>query len=62
MKDYPDARKAPDNLMKLGMTLAQLGESGQACLTFSEVPARYPNADQNVLRRTEIEACRAGCR
>jgi len=60
-KGWPDGAKAPDSLLKLGMTLSGLGQREEACLTFTEFPGRYPNASQTLLRRAQIEAERTQC-
>ena len=58
---YPDSQKAADNLLKLGMSLAQLNKKEDACGTFSEVAKRYPNAAANILQRAKRERERLGC-
>ena len=40
----PNATKAPDNLLKMGMSLTQLGQMDRACQTFAELERRHPNA------------------
>ncbi len=60
-KGWPEGPKAPDSLLKLGMTLAGLGQREEACLTFTQFPARYPNASDSLRRRAEIEAQRTQC-
>ena len=39
-----DAPRAPDNLLKLGMALAAMGDRDKACQTFGELGKRHPNA------------------
>src|SRR3546814_4312161 len=41
---YPDNSKAPDNLLKLGMSLASLGSTQDACGTFTVLLDRYADA------------------
>ena len=60
-QSYPDSQKAADNLLKLGMSLAQLKKKQDACGTFSEVAKRYPNAAANILQRAKRERERLGC-
>ena len=60
-RGWPEGPKAPDSLLKLGMTLAGLGQREEACLTFTEFPGRYPNASPTLLRRAQIEAERTQC-
>ncbi len=43
-QEYPGNSKAPDNLLKLGKSLAALGETTDACGTYSELIQRFPNA------------------
>ncbi|MEM1273060.1 MAG: tol-pal system protein YbgF [Pseudomonadota bacterium] len=38
----PDASRAPDSLQRLGVALAELGQTEEACLTLGEVENRYP--------------------
>jgi tol-pal system protein YbgF len=60
-QQYPNNSKAPDNLLKLGMSLGALGNNGDACGTFAELLKRYPQAAATVLRRTQQEQQRYGC-
>jgi tol-pal system protein YbgF len=60
-RGWPKGPKAPDSLLKLGMTLAGLGQKDEACLTFKELPALYPDASQSLLQRADIESQRAQC-
>ncbi len=58
---YPASGKAPDNLLKLGMSLAALGETGDACTAFGELSSRYPGAAANVKDRVARERQKYGC-
>ncbi|MCI4662569.1 MAG: tol-pal system protein YbgF [Neomegalonema sp.] len=60
-RDHPKALRAPDSLLKLGITMAQLGKPQEACLTFGQLGKRFPDASSSVKRRTQVEAQRAGC-
>lgn len=59
-KKYPTSRRAPDSLLKLGISLNRLGQAEQACAAFSAVSAEYPKA-VDARRRAQAEAKRAGC-
>lgn len=59
--EYAASPKAPDSLLKLGMTLVILGEKKTGCDAFAELASRFPNASKSVIRRAEIESQRAGC-
>ncbi len=58
---YASSVKAPDSLLKLGMTLAALGQQEQACATLGELTRRFPSASQAVTQRAQLERTRAGC-
>ncbi len=58
---YSGSTKAPDSLLKLGMTLAALGQQEQACATLGELNRRFPSATQAVKQRAQLERTRAGC-
>lgn len=58
---YATSAKAPDSLLKLGMTLTALGEKKTGCDAFAELNARFPDAKSAVRKRAEIERKRADC-
>ena len=60
-QEFPNNSKAPDNLLKLGMSLAALGRKSDACGTYAEVLKRYPEAAVTVTRRTKQERQRLTC-
>jgi len=60
-KNFPDSNKASDNLLKLAMSLANLDQTDQACLTFKELSERYPDAPSSIKQRAAFESQRAGC-
>jgi tol-pal system protein YbgF len=57
----PESPKAPDNLLKLGMSLAALGDSQRACQTFAELESRHPNAPAPIKQTLLRERTTAGC-
>jgi len=59
--DYPEGRKAPDSLLKLGLSLSGLGEPGAACATYSELLNKYPNAPRTIRKRAGREHKRGKC-
>ena len=59
-KEYPKSRRAPDSLLKLGMSLNKLGQSQQACASFGAVGGQFPNA-VDAKKRAQAEFKRAGC-
>jgi tol-pal system protein YbgF len=58
---HETAAKAPDSLLRLGQSLAALGEKESACATFAEVGRRYPRAAPNVRQGVEREQKRTRC-
>lgn len=58
---YPQSGKAPDSLLKLGMALAALGETADACKAFGELGSRYPKASDSVKQRVAKERSKNGC-
>ncbi len=43
--EWPDSRKAPDALVKIGFTQAALGKNGDAKVTLEDVVRRYPGSE-----------------
>jgi tol-pal system protein YbgF len=60
-QQFPAGIKAPDNLLKLGMSLAQLGQKEDACATLRELLIRFTDAEERIMRRAELEQVRIGC-
>ena len=60
-QEYPNSGKAPDNLLKLGMSLSALGSKPDACGTFVELLKRYPRAAATVIQRAKQERQRLAC-
>lgn len=58
---YPDNSKAPDNLLKLGMSLGMLDRQDDACGTLVELERRYSDAPAQILQRSRTERERLGC-
>ena len=58
---YSKSSKAPDSLLKLGMTLSALKQKDAACATFGELGRRFPKASEAVVARNKRERKKAGC-
>src|ERR1700730_3226107 len=58
---YPKGGKAADNLMKLGMTLGQLGRKSDACGAFARLDRDFPTASAEVKTRASDEKKHLGC-
>ena len=48
-------QKAPDNLLKLGITMVQLGEKDQGCKMISGLKKEYPKASKSVCTKAQYE-------
>ena len=59
---YPKGEKAPINLLKLGVSLVQIGEKDQGCLMISGVKEQYPKANQSVLQKAKYEEKKFECK
>lgn len=60
-KAHPKAKKAPDMLLKLGVSLAALNQRDVACATFGEIAKRYPGVSDALRGRIAQEQALAGC-
>ncbi len=58
---YPKSDKAPINLLKLGVSLVQIGEKDQGCLMITGVKKQYPKANQSVLQKAKYEEKKFEC-
>jgi len=59
---YPKGQKAPINLLKLGVSLVQIGEKDQGCLMITGVIKQYPKANQSVLQKAKYEEKKFECK
>ena len=59
---YPKSKKAPINLLKLGVSLVQIGEKDQGCLMITGVEKHYPKANQSVLQKAKYEEKKFECK
>jgi tol-pal system protein YbgF len=60
-KKYKAGQKAPDTLLKLGMSLAELGQKDAACSTFNELKAKYPGAPAHIGDEAKAWRKKTGC-
>ena len=59
---YPKSEKAPINLLKLGVSLVQIGEKDQGCLMIVGVKKQYPKANQSILQKAQYEEKKFECK
>jgi len=60
-QNYPKSQKAPENLLKLGSTMVELGEKDQGCKMIRGLKKSYPKAPQSVLQKAQYEQKRFKC-
>jgi tol-pal system protein YbgF len=58
---YESIAKAPDALLRLGQSLAALGEKDAACASLGEVLRKFPRASAGVKQGVEREQKRVRC-
>jgi len=61
LKKYPDSIKGPDNMLKLGLSFANLEKKNEACNVFYELEIKYKSAPKNVLERANKEKKKLNC-
>ena len=58
---YPKGEKAPVNLLKLGVSMVQIGEKDQGCKMINGVEKQYPKANQSVIQKAKYESQKFEC-
>jgi len=61
-QNYPKSDKAAINLLKLGVSLVQIGEKDQGCLMISGVKKQYPDAKESVIQKAKYEEKKFECK
>ena len=59
---YPKGKKAPINLLKLGVSMVQIGERDQGCKMINGVEIQYPKANQSVIQKAKYESKKFDCK
>jgi tol-pal system protein YbgF len=59
---YPKGEKAPINLLKLGVSMVQIGEKDQGCKMINGVQKQYPKANQSVIQKAKYESQKFECK
>jgi len=60
-QNYPKGEKAPINLLKLGVSMVQIGEKDQGCKMINGVEKQYPKANQSVIQKAKYESQKFEC-
>lgn len=58
---YKDNSKAPDNMLKLGLTMKQLNKKSEACTAFKGLADEFPKANEALKKRAVDEAKALKC-
>ncbi len=59
---YPKAQKAPNALLKLGISLVNMDQKEQGCVTFLKLQETFPSAEETLLQRGSLEVQKNGCK
>ena len=60
-KNYPKGAKAPDDLLKLAMSLARASQKQNACVAFAQLDRDFPHPGSAIKERATAEKKRLGC-
>lgn len=58
----PSGPKAPDNLLKLSMTLRALNRNDEACVVLGQIKVKFKDSSTSLLDKVEQERTRIGCK
>ena len=61
-KTYPKGNKAPAVLLKLGMSLASIGEKESACSAYDELTSSHPKSGPRILGNASRISKQLGCK
>ncbi len=61
LQRFPDGNKAPDIMLKLGMSLYGSGRTEEACIAFEKFGELYAGASAQLKQKVAREAQRSGC-
>lgn len=60
-QNYPKSSKAASNLLKLGMSLAGMGKTEDACIAYQQLEKEYSKSSIPVLKRAQTEMKKINC-
>ncbi len=58
---YPNGRKAPENLLKLAMSLGHIGRANDACQALRELRAKISESSDGLRQKADQQWARNGC-
>jgi tol-pal system protein YbgF len=62
LKKYPMAQRAPEGMLKLGLSLFELGQMKEGCAALAALPVKYPAASAAIATRARNERRDRKCR
>ena len=62
LKRYAKTARASEAMLKLGLSLMELGQKKEGCTTLGAIKSKYPNANKAVLDRAAKRAAEAQCK
>lgn len=60
-KQFPKSSKAPDSLLKLGLSLSNLGKKAEACASLGKMDKEFAGASSSIKARAETERKKLKC-
>lgn len=60
--NYKNGSKGADSLLKLGLSMAQIGKKEEACLAFVNLPNEFKKANDSIKAKAKNEAQKLGCK
>lgn len=61
-QNYPKTNKGPDNLLKLGMAMSNMGQTQGACTALNRLAKDYPKAPPEVTKPAAAERAKLKCK
>ncbi|MEQ1866419.1 MAG: tol-pal system protein YbgF [Micropepsaceae bacterium] len=61
LKRYSKTARAPDAMLKLGLSLLELNQKKEGCITLGAIKSKYPNANKAIFDRAAKRASEAKC-
>ena len=58
---YPKSAKAAESLLKVGLSMGQLGKKKEACAALHRFQTEYPDASDSLKRQAAAERSKQGC-
>lgn len=59
---YKTGVKGADNILKLGMSMKELGKKNEACTAFTSLPKEFPKAEQSLKDKAKALAAGLSCK